>query len=664
MKRLFLRALGASLLALPALASSGAQSPPPAPPASQTGADGGAKIIFSRTIDEDGNVTTRTGPGLAQRPSPAVSGPAATDSERLAISFRDLELEVHLDPSEHHIAVRARMVVANDGASALARLPLEISSSLAWEGFRSEGGDLPFTVTTLSSDADHTGLLHEAVVPLSTPLAPGGTLRVEADYSGTIAQNTERLVSLGMPEDAARHTDWDEVSPAFTGLRGFGNVVWYPVASVPVTLGDGSRLFDDIGRHKLSLAHTRFALRLAVAFPHGQPPTVALVDGVPVALAVTDPPDPSPEGVATASFATPAIGFLAPSLFVAVRNRHPGPGLTAYTVADDDISIASWLDEAAAVTPFLAGWLGHQPRAELTFLDLPDPDDAPFETGAMLATSLRTGPQDRIDSALAHALTHAWVEAPENPPPAWFSEGLATFMESLWIEKRHGRERALEMLEADRSALALTEPGSPGAGPGSPLDAAISPAYYRTKAAYVFWMLRDLAGEEDLASALRAWVAEPHGAAPASLESLLRQAGLTRDLSWFFSDWVKADKGLPDLAIDSVFPNPAQAGTWLVAVNITNSGYAGADAPVTVRTAKNHVTERVFVPGRGRAVVRMVVLGPPTQVEVNDGSVPETTASVHVTDLDPPAGDQTAPGRTAPAGSSAAGNPAAPPEEQ
>ena len=653
----FVRA-GAILLAFPALLSSQAPSPPAA---GAEPADPGSQVIFSRSIDENGKVSTRTGPGLEPGPVSAATDPGATDSERLAIAFRALDLEVHLDPAGHRIAVRARMILANDGKSPLARIPLQLSSSLTWEQFRIDGRNLPFRVATVSSDVDHTGLLHEAVIPLATPLAGDGTVAVEASYSGVIEENSQRLVSLGTPQEAARHTDWDEVSPSFTGLRGFGDVVWYPAASVPVTLGDGARLFDAIGRHKLSLAHTRFALRLAVTFPHGQPPTVALINGIAVPLTVADPPDPSPEGVATASLTTPAIGFLAPSLFVAVRHPHPGPGLTAFTVPENDISVQSWLDEAAAVFPFVKGWLGPQPRSEMTFLDLPDPDDTPFETGTLLATSLGAGPADRIDGALAHALTHAWAEAPDNPPPAWRNEGLATFMESLWVEKRHGRERALEMLEADRSALALTEPESPGTGLGVPLDAAIAPAYYRTKAAYVFWMLRDLAGDEALSSALRAWVAPARGAAPASLEALLKQAGLGRDLSWFFSDWIRTDKGLPDLAIDSVFPNAAQAGTWLVAVNITNTGYAGAETPVTVRTAKNHVTERVFVPGRGRAVVRLVVLGPPTEVQVNDGTIPETSASVHITDLDLPAADRPAPGEAAP-GTSSSAPAAAPPQ--
>jgi hypothetical protein len=632
-----------------------AQTPQNSTQQSQSPASGG-KVIFSRSTNENGQTTTETGPAATQPAIEMAKEPTAEDADRQAVTFTALDLDVHLRPAAHQIAVRALVTVRNDGKIPLARIPLQISSSLNWEQIRIGGRNISFSVATLNSDADHTGQLHEAAVPLTQPLAPGATLALDVVYSGSIVPNAQRLVTIGTPEDLALHSDWDEISPSFTGLRGFGDVVWYPVSSVPVILGDGSRLFDEIGRHKLHLSGAHFRLRLTVEFPRGNPPTVAIVNGVPLPLNVTDAQglDPDVDGIATATAESSALGFLAPSLFVAVRKAHPSDQLTAWTIPDDEVSVQSWIDAASNVAPFVEGWLGKAPRTQLTLLDLPDPDDAPFETGALLATTLHDVPGDRLSGVLVHSLTHAYTQSTAEPSPGWLNEGLATFMESLWVEKRRGRDQALEMLEVNRSALALAEPSSPGASPGEPLGLAIAPVYYRTKAAYVFWMLRDLTSDEALGAALHAYVGASAGAtqaaangatnsAPTSLQRLLKQAGATRDLAWFFSDWIEADKGLPDLTIDSVFPNAAQAGTYLVAVNVTNAGYAGAYVPVTVRTAKNFVTERVFVPARGHAVERLVVIGPPTQVQVNDGTVPETQASVHVTDITPSPADQPIP---------------------
>ena len=72
-------------------------------------------------------------------------------------------------------------------------------------------------------------------------------------------------------------------------MRGFGNVVWYPVVSIPVLIGDGARLFDEIGRQKLRSSGSEFRLRLTVEFPHGQAPTVAVVNGNAIPLKIADP---------------------------------------------------------------------------------------------------------------------------------------------------------------------------------------------------------------------------------------------------------------------------------------------------------------------------------------------------------------------------------------
>jgi hypothetical protein len=231
-------------------------------------------------------------------------------------------------------------------------------------------------------------------------------------------------------------------------------------------------------------------------------------------------------------------------------------------------------------------------------------------------------------------------------PRAWLSEGVAHFMGTLWVEKQRGHEQALEELENSRNALALAEPESPGHSAGQPLAEAISPVYYRTKATYVLWMLRDVAGDATLSAALRAYnpaqdISKGYGqdTGPSSFERLLEQAGTRRDLAWFFADWVNADKGLPDLSIDSVFPSAAEAGNWLVAVNVSNAGYASAEVPVTIRSSDQSVTQHVLVPGRGKAVQRILIQNKPVEVQVNDGTIPETQATIHIKKLDQPAGN-------------------------
>jgi hypothetical protein len=638
--KLLLAGIAASLVL--AVAASSAQTTPAAGSTApqQAPSQPGGKVIFSRSIDENGQTTTQAGPAAAAlSPAQPAKEPTAADAEREAVTFTDFDMDVRLRPIEQRIAVRALVTVRNDSKTPVAHIPLQLSSSLNWERIRLDAHDLTFPVATLNSDTDHTGQLHEAAVSLAQPLAPGQTLQFDVSYSGSIAPSAQRLLAIGTPPDVAAHSDWDEISVPFTGLRGFGNVVWYPVSSVPVILGDGARLFDEVGEHKLRMAGAHFKMRLTVESPHGRAPTVALINGHMVALSQTPSGSLNDEVSDITQAESPAtiLGFDAPSLFVAIRSLHSGANTFYWILPENEASLQAWASAVDTVTPFLKGWLGRMPRSQLNLIDLPDPQDAPYETGALLATSIRPASPDQLEGILAHALTHAWVQSPR----AWLSEGVAHFMGTLWVEKQHGREQALGTLEASRASLTLIEPESPGQSSGQPLAQAISPVYYRTKAAYVLWMLRDVVGDATLSAALRAYdptadVSLGYGrdTAPGTFQMLLERAGAQRDLKWFFADWVDADKGLPDLSIESVFPTQEPSGSWLVAVNIDNAGYAGAEVPVTVRGVSSSVTRRVLIPARGKISQRILLQEKPTQVQLNDGTVPETQASVHIKNLD------------------------------
>lgn len=587
------------------------------------------KVILERSLDPNGEPvdSQATQADTAQKNAGV---PTAQDAERAALEMTAFDMDVRLRPADAHLEVRALVTVRNGGKTPLQHLPLQLSSTLEWESIRLGGRDLPFISAVLNSDADHTGQLHEAEVTLAAPLAPGATAQLDVRYAGNIVLSAKRLLAIGTPDEIAEQSDWDRIGTEFTGLRGFGNVIWYPVSSVPVILGDGARLFDEIGSHKRMLAGAHFRMALTVETPSGAIPTIAMVNGQPVTLSVAAAQDPTVPSVVTGRVDDSVLGFEAPSLFLAVRAGHAAENTTLWVRQETEPNVAAWTAAAKDVTPFLQGWLGMKPRSQLTILELPEDGDIPFETGGMLATPVRAAAPEVLDGVMAHALTHAWVMSKR----AWLSEGVAHFMGTLWIEKQQGRERALASLDNVRGALAIAEPESPGAGDGQPLVRCISPVYYRTKAAYVFWMLRDLVGDATLSAALRAY--DPAAdTAPESFEHLLEQAGDRKSLSWFFADWVYADKGLPDLGIDSVFPNAASvAGSYLVAVNLSNNGYAAVEAPVQVITATGSVTQHVHLEARSKQVARILAQGAPTEVRLNDGTIPETQATVHVKEIE------------------------------
>ena len=559
-----------------------------------------------------------------------------TDAERNSLTFTDYDLDVHLAPETAALAVHAGFTVRNSGTQPLTRLAFQISSSLHWESF-TFGNDqqftqLSFVQQTINTDADHTGKVTEAVVSLPQPLAPGSSIKLSAFYSGTIQQSANRLERIGAPDDQADRADWDKISPDGTALRGFGDVLWYPTAAAPVFLGDGAKLFQVAGEKKLEQSTATVKMRLSVAYV-GDAPDAAYFCGQLEPLKTvsenTNMPVASAPGVATAGFPSRILGFRPLSLFV----TNSAPNMTdddkIAAVTDHYDTLPSYAAAAGKVQPLLQDWLGAKP---LSILNIIDHSGQPFEDDSLLVAPMRAIDPDALAPTLLHSLTHTWFRSSH----VWLDEGVPQFMSLLWVEQTQGRDAALKMLQDKVNALALAEP-APAAGStsvGQSLILATDEVYYRTKASAVLWMLRSLVGDPALKHALQEYRnASADDEDPMAFERVV-EASSKRDLRWFFNDWVYRDRGLPDLSIVDVTPRQLdaqgnKAANWLVAVDVRNDGDAAADVPVTVRSGQLTITERLRIPGRSDASTRILFAGTPEEVIVNDGSVPEMTASSH-----------------------------------
>ncbi|HEY0759944.1 MAG TPA: M1 family aminopeptidase [Acidisarcina sp.] len=578
-------------------------------------------------------------PEEANPEDPAIRQEA--DEERSAATLTAYNLDVRVFASQGSIAVRASLTVRNDGATPLKRLRLQLSSTLAWERVLTGGRPAAFNVQALRSDVDHTGRVTEAVITLPSVLAPRSTLIVDAMYSGAVPLNAMRLEQIGTPTDIALHSDWDQVSSEAVALRGFGDVLWYPASAPPVALGDGAKYFSETGRHKLAQIGASFKASITEEFA-GEPPDLAVLNGRVEPVNVVTSPSGAYPGVVTVNSARSTLGFIEPSLFLLRRREIDGEDLQVYTSSTDGAGAQNYLAAAALADALVHQWLGGRPPFPLTVVDLPEPDDASFESGSTFFTSIASGsglasaspPTGEPDNKkpdtrkLAQTLTHALSHASFQSLRPWLDEGVAHFLSNEWLVQTGGRQTALEAGELQRNALALAEPGTPGESKGESLVSAFDPIYYRTKAAYVLGMLRDIAGESALSTALRAYVSADDKRDD-YFESLVEKAS-GKDLRWFFDSWVYRDQGLPDLSIVRIYPRQSsEAGQYLVTLDLANDGYAEVEVPVTVRSSETSVTERVRIAGRGQVTHRILLPGEPLEVELNDGSVPEVQATLH-----------------------------------
>ena len=668
-----------AVLAVAAFATAQEPAAPPSPePAPPQG-----KILFQRGEDQIEPQTAR--PAVKRTPEQTIA--SITDAERSAVLFTAWDLDLHVVPAASHVATRARFTVRNTSKTPLNRITLQISSTLHWETL-SAPTPLTFTEHPLLTDADHTGQATETLVTLPHPLAPGDTLTLNGFYSGTIPFSDERLTRIGAPLDKAARADWDQISPTVTALRGFGNVLWYPISSPPLFLGDGAKLFQAVGLMRLQQTPATFHLRLAVDYI-GEPPVDAFVNGQRQPLEhVTEEPDAliaESRGVATADFPAHPLGFRTPSLFITSYPPRHSQNQLLYAITERPEAIAPYTAASNNVSPLLSEWLGPAPLTQLTLIDHPG---QPFEDDAFLAIPFTATDALQITPAMVHSLAHAWFRS----SLPWLNEGVPQLLSILYTESTDGRDKALAELRSLTNPLTLAEPENPtdaassppqpsprpapaeysssssssssnppppdNSAPPQPLPSTLPPPpaqagqsliaahdelYYRAKAAAVLFMLRSVTGDAALKHALQLYRDEVRNAAPGTPEDphafqRVLEATSHKDLARLFDDWVYHDRGLADLSIANVTPRdlPARNGigvSWLVAVEVRNAGYVSVDVPVTVRSGNLTTTQRVSIPPRSSATTRILFEGTPQEVQLNDGTVPETTIPIHTQQL-------------------------------
>ena len=540
--------------------------------------------------------------------------------DRTAFAFIRYDLHAIVDPHQHSLAVEGAIELRNISKQPQREAALQISSSLRWLSIQEDGQPAEWIEQDYTSDIDHTGLLREAIVRPAEPVAPGATVRLTVRYAGTVTKDATRLIRIGTPEAAALRSDWDEISDSFTALRGAGFVAWYPVSMEAASLAAGNELFDILRewRERESSSTLRVHIERA-PLPQGAESNFAF-------FANTDEPTSGAE--ITADFHTPEPAIVLLDAAASITDR---PHVAAYYSAAHTALARNYIAAAEAVIPPLEEWLGPS-RGKAVIVELADPDALPYDTGSFYFVPVRSVAAPAVEVALARPVSRTMISSPR----PWIREGLAAFAQVIVRERQAGHRAALAYLGQFANALAVAEASShpvaaaegssaPSAEPAAPqpLITTSDELYLRTKAAYVWWMLRDIVGDEALKAALAQYRGE-QDRRPDYLQRLIeKQSPAHRDLEAFFDDWVYRDRGLPRLRHGSINVRKTLEEQTVTAITIENLGDAWCEVPVAVRNDEGENEARVAVPAHGKASVRIPFQTTPTEAEINDGSVPE-----------------------------------------
>jgi hypothetical protein len=541
--------------------------------------------------------------------------------DREAFTITNYDLKVQVEPEQHRLGVRGVITLRNDTQTPEKIAVLQISSSLDWRSVKAGDKAVQFIRQPYASDIDHTGGLSEAIVTLPQAVAPQGTIELEIAYEGTITLDATRLTRIDTPVEAASSTDWDQISPGFTAVRGVGNVAWYPIAAEVANLSEGNSLFEVLGRWKAREAASKMHFHISVSRDDGERPQILVVNQASCQVLYEQM---GLSSISSADCTYEPLGLLAPLFVAGTYGTADRPSIRVYNLATHAASAEVYADATEKVIPLVTDWFG-APREKAQTADLADTNAAAFESGALLLTPISRDNSKHAGLAAAHQLTHAAFSSFR----PWIEEGLAHFAQALYVERDKGRAAAIEYMGLHRSALGEIEATS--TAPRSEDEAnrslinTTSEELYRSKAMYVWWMLRDMVGEAALKKAIAAYRPE-QDKEPSYMQRLIA-AQTQRDLEWFFDDWVYRDRGLPDFKVESAFPRKTLTDSFMVTITVDNLGAAGAEVPVIVKFKGGELVKRLEVRAKDKAVIRVEVPTEPQAIVVNDGGVPESNTA-------------------------------------
>jgi hypothetical protein len=545
--------------------------------------------------------------------------------DREAFTFTKYDLNVRVEPEQQRLGVRGRITLRNDSSAPQKDIALQISSTLDWRSIQVGGKAVQFVTHEYASDIDHTGALSEAIVTLPQAVLSKGTVELDIGYEGVIPLDATRLTRIGVPEEKAKHTDWDQISKTFTAVRGIGYVVWYPVATESANLSDGNSVFETMGRWKERQAEAELKITLTHSGESSAELSLLACNG-------TDGPQLYEQVSKAYALKTECwyhhLGKTVPLFMIGHYSGLDQSVINISYLSGHKAGAENYVLAVELALPLVTEWFGVSGRKAET-IELADPEAAPFEGGSMLLTPLISTDSTAYETTAVHQLTH---DAFFSPRP-WIYEGLAHFAQALKREQQNGRQAALGFMDSHRSAIADAEKAlaaehNQDSGANESLINTSIEEFYRSKAMYVWWMLRDMVGDAALKKALVAYHPD-QDKEPSYMQHLI-EAQTHRDLEWFFDDWVYRDHGLPDFRIESAYPRAIVDGGYVVTVTIDNLGDAGAEVPVTLRMARGEVTKRLEVRAKSKASVRIEAATIPQEVTVSDGSVPESDVSNNV----------------------------------
>lgn len=157
------------------------------------------------------------------------------------------------------------------------------------------------------------------------------------------------------------------------------------------------------------------------------------------------------------------------------------------------------------------------------------------------------------EDLLAHEIAHQWfgdMASEKSFPHLWLSEGFATYMTDLYLERKYGKDAFAKRMQKERSTVLGFRPGAttPVVDSTRAFMELLNPNSYQ-KGAWVLHMLRHEVGDSTFHTILQTYYQQYEGG-NADTRDFQRIAEKVsgRELGWFFNQWLYRP-GVPRLAV-------------------------------------------------------------------------------------------------------------------
>jgi hypothetical protein len=382
----------------------------------------------------------------------------------------------------------------------------------------------------------------------------------------------------------------------------------------PAIMGEGSRLFDEISAWAVRHSSSSMTLSISSDLPS------------PMHTNAQSSPSAQTGDAAHEEYQWKHLGIAGPVIVGGsyqqsiARQDHDAPFRVVFFPGHQPEA-----DDYARVIRETVPMVSGKSNFPAAMIELPEAQDATFDADSVLLTPLKPIDRKSLELTIVFMLAHQTLWSPR----AWIYEGAAHLAQALERERQDGRAAAIAYMEQRLPPLTIADSGAVENAKSNSLINTTNEVFYRTKAMYAWWMLREIVGERALLDSLEQY--DPAADKEPSYIQKLLEKNSHKDLEWFFDDWVYQDRGLPEFAVSNGYARASLQGIFLVSATIENKGGAAAEVPVIVHTERGDVLTRLRVPGHGKAAARVEVNSRPTAVSVNDGSVPEIDRSDNTT---------------------------------